>query len=225
MLNQAGMKSVKRNKTKESQSSKRRRHCSPQMIVFDTRNQEWTHDSEIIQNMPRSDRFGKKALSYSIIKTSQWKVTVCPFIGKDQHSVMCADTTRTHTHTHTLSHTHTDARTHTFIKRCRTVWQSPEYHDNNASVLFSYVLFLARTKNTSQRASNQSHISVNHKQSCVQTVAKHRLEETKKALIRNTDVQASLLRVNVMCVCTYIYIYIYMCVCVLSFMNKSTTKK
>lgn len=42
-------------------------------------------------------------------------------------------------------------------------------------------------------ASNQSYISVNHKQPCVQTVANHRLEETKKALIRNREVQAKVI--------------------------------
>lgn len=63
----------------------------------------------------------------------------------------------------------------------------------------------------------QSYISVNHKQPCVQTVANHRLEETKKALIRNTEVQAKVI-VSI-CVCVHV------CACVFSFMNKSTKKK
>lgn len=68
------------------------------------------------------------------------------------------------------------------------------------------LLVLARTKNTLQGASNQSYISVNRKQPRVQTVANYRLEETKKALMRNSEVQAKV----VVCVFS-----ICVCMCVL----------
>lgn len=76
------------------------------------------------------------------------------------------------------------------------------------------LLVLARTKNTLQGARNHSYISVNRKQPHVQTVANHRLEETKKALIRNSEIQAKVV------VCVFLSAY----VCVFSFMNKSTRK-
>lgn len=63
-----------------------------------------------IKNMPCSNQFGKKASSYSILKTSQWKVTVCPFIDKDQHWATCA-----HTHSHTPKRPHKKQYSHTHL--------------------------------------------------------------------------------------------------------------
>lgn len=95
-----GMKSVKINK-------RRKRRTSFQIIIRHIKSGMDTQLWGIIENMLCSNRFGKKALSYSIIKTSQWKITVCPFVGKDQQSH------QTHTHTH--------GSTHTYIKCLITV--------------------------------------------------------------------------------------------------------
>lgn len=131
--------------------------------------------------MPCSNQFGKKALSYSIIKTSQWKVTVCPFIDKDQHSATCA-----HTHSHTPKHPYIRySQTH-YKMFHNSLTISLQYRETNTTSFFILVVFGLNQKYIAGRERNRSYISVNHKQPCVQTVANHRLDETKKALIRNT---------------------------------------
>lgn len=85
--------------------------------------------------MPCSNQFGKKALSYSIIKTSQWKVTVCPFIDKDQHSANVL------THTHPNTHTY-GTHTHLYKMFHNSLTISLQYRDTNATALPSFRTWL-----------------------------------------------------------------------------------
>lgn len=161
--------------------------------------------------MPRSNQFGKKALSYSILKTSQWRVTVCPLIDKEQHSVTCG---HTHTHTaHCLTHTHWYKMFH------NSLTMSLHFRDSNAIVLPSCrtSCFWLEPKREKKKYSESKVLrDLREPQTAeIQTVKNYRLEETNKALIRNTKIQD---RVVAFVVCIYVH------TCTFSFIIKSTTK-
>lgn len=92
---------------------------------------------------------------------------------------------------------------------------SLQYRDTNATVPSFHASCFWFEPKIHCRDTLSTYISVDHKQTCVQTVANHRLEETKKALIRNTEVKAKVI-VSVfdlrMCACV--------CVCVCVFLHE-----
>lgn len=183
-------------------------------------NQEWADVWRIIENMPCSNQFGKKAFT-QYHKNLTVKSYSMPLYSKDQHSAMCANT---HTHTHPNTHanegyTHTYAYTKCFV----TVYQSllvPWYCNWSCFASSLLFFFFCLNQNTLQGAINQLYILVKSKQPCVQTVANHRLEETMKALIKEHSPSKPRL--------LWMFYYLCKCACVrvFSFMiNKSGTKE
>lgn len=112
------------------------------------------------------------------IKTSQWKVTECPFIDKDQHPATCVTAAHTPKHPHKpYSHSHPLKEFQISLAIC------PQYHDTTALLSFHTSSFWLEPKIHCE----QSVIQRREPQPVVcLTVDNRRLEETKENLIRNT---------------------------------------